>query len=278
VTGDSVRYNVVGGYAWIFPEELQVPTDSLDDFIYIIRSEGSYIEPAMGSEPQARRAIAQFARWRQTMSRPAVFTTALDFGFDGTEATISINGNDACVGPAIGGVRSRTGANSVLAAGGAVNPNEVRFGLPIDVIDLLGLDWAAIEAGEFTADHTSLASADGDLDYDTYLISGDASIGGITGTGLLIVLGRLLSQGFTWNGTVIVGRDLDLQAGTTIINGSVATGLDEIFGNVGLVNTWSDENTGIQITYNSCNVAQAFEDLRRFVPMDNAWVDNWATY
>ncbi len=75
--GDSTRYNVTGGYAWIVPEPLYTPTDTTDNFTFIVRSTGYVIDPAQGSTPLGSRTIGQLAIW-QTGAVPeyAALTTA----------------------------------------------------------------------------------------------------------------------------------------------------------------------------------------------------------
>ena len=50
-SGDSTRYNVTGGYAWIVPEPMFTPTDTTDDFTFLVRSTGYVIDAAQGSTP-----------------------------------------------------------------------------------------------------------------------------------------------------------------------------------------------------------------------------------
>ena len=35
-SGDSIRYNVAGGYAWVVPSVLRAPADTLDDFTFML--------------------------------------------------------------------------------------------------------------------------------------------------------------------------------------------------------------------------------------------------
>ena len=78
VDGDSVRINVTGGFANVIAQGMRRPTDTLaGTWTYIVRSTGFVIEPTMGSDPQAKRTVAQFARWqRGYINTVAAYTVA----------------------------------------------------------------------------------------------------------------------------------------------------------------------------------------------------------
>jgi len=62
--GDSVRFNVTGGYADVVARIVE--SDSLDDqkTMYVLRSTGYVIVPAQGATAQGKRTVAQFAQWQ----------------------------------------------------------------------------------------------------------------------------------------------------------------------------------------------------------------------
>ena len=59
--GDSVRINLGDGYANVIAHVVYEPSDPTANWTYVVRSAGFLINPTMGSDPQARRTIAQFA-------------------------------------------------------------------------------------------------------------------------------------------------------------------------------------------------------------------------
>ena len=79
--GDSIRINVQGGYAMVVARLVQRPTDTLDNWRFVIRSTGYVIKPADGSDPRAIRTVGQFADWQHG----AIYTSA---------ALTAINGVD----------------------------------------------------------------------------------------------------------------------------------------------------------------------------------------
>ncbi len=64
LSGDSVRLDVPGGWAWVVPDVLKTPADTMDNFRYIIRSTGYVEDPNDRSIPLASRTVAQFADWQ----------------------------------------------------------------------------------------------------------------------------------------------------------------------------------------------------------------------
>jgi hypothetical protein len=279
LAGDSVRYNVVGGYAWVYPSLMRIPADSLDDFTYVLESVGYYVEPNYGPEPLARRSIAQFVKWKQTLRRDAAYIVANGNDMYFNPPTFTVSGSDQCTSDVITGVRGPWTSDPLPGTiTGA--PPEVYSGSAYSVVQDLGIDWEAIENGDFVPDHTSLAAADGDTTYATYVIDEyQTDIAGIHGTGLLIVKNRIDSYGFEWDGVVIGGKDLDGPvAGTTIIRGMLVTGMDILVGDSDYPDSEFNDAHYLQVYYDSCKVARAFQKLRGFVAMENARIDNWATY
>ena len=110
LSGDSVRLDVPGGWAWIVPEVLQTPADTMDNFRFIIRSTGYATDPSQGSTSLATHTVAQFADWQTPwLSVPSAALIAAN----GVQAIarngpIRITGIDLACGatiPAIAGVR-----------------------------------------------------------------------------------------------------------------------------------------------------------------------------
>ncbi len=281
-TGDSIRYNLAGGYAWVFPKELHTPTDSLDDFMYIVESVGYHVDPAFGPEPLARSTVAQFAAWKSMIRRKAAYVAANknDLHFDDVGLEFVVTGNDQCSADIIGGTLGPWDTDLLTGPSIFGTPTQTAAGSAFSILSDLGLDWEAIEDGTFIPDYTNLSSADGDTTYATYVIDEfQTDLIGIHGTGLLIIKNRIESYGFEWDGVVIAGKDMDGVANdTTIIRGMLITGMDVLVGTAVYPDSEFGDGHRLEVYYDSCKMAKAFRTLRGFVPIDNAQIDNWSTY
>ncbi|UCG86994.1 MAG: hypothetical protein JSW71_00125 [Gemmatimonadota bacterium] len=279
VDGDSLRVNVPGGYADVVARLVQVPVDSFQPHMYIVRSRGTVIDPTQGQEPQAVRTVAQFARWLQGGIRAVAALTSINrmYYASQVDTDVIIDGFDGCTAGAITGFRAA--GDSDVPGTPTGTPGWKRQDHWSVVAEETGIDWDAIENGDLKADYTSIVN--GDTTFATYIIDGsEVVLTDITGTGLLIILNKLDTMGarFEWDGVILVGDDIDPTADTTIVRGLVVTGLDEIIGQPTAGSEFDKIDKNIYLYYNSCNVARALARFRGFDPIRNAWVDNWATY
>lgn len=300
--GDSFRYNVVGGYAWVAPQELQRPADTVNrDVVYAVRSTGYLIVPTQGEEPQATRTIVQFARWQiGSMSPPALLTAA-----NGVQRraplppdpnagilwALAADNNECSTGrPSRPRLRIPSSPPSAPVidwpwSGGPV----IQAGTRAAVAGETGIDWDEIVNGDFTADYTSVQY--GDTTFSSQLINGNLSLAsGSTGSGLLIVTGNLTTAGtgapVVWRGVVLVGGFLTANAAVTEFRGVVMTGLNELLGTAvttpnqvaGTVPPLGGQEKEARFYYEPCYVSRALDPFTGWVPVTNAWVDNWATY
>jgi hypothetical protein len=277
VDGDSVRINLTGGYADVVAHLVQVPSDTMQIHTYIVRSRGTVIQPVQGPDPQARRTVAQFAYWFQGGIKAVAALTSinpLDYVPQaGTD--VVIDGNDGCTVDATMGYRAPWGSD---LPGTPTPAWKIQDGWSV-VAGETGIDWGAIEGGDVEEDYTSVIN--GDTTFATYILDGaEENLTDITGTGLLIVLNKLDTEGarFEWDGVVLIGDDFDPNADTTIVRGLVVTGLDRIISAPVANNGFQDPDDNVYISYNSCNVARALARFRGFDAVRNAWIDNWATY
>lgn len=277
--GDSLRVNVTGGYADIVSHLVQVPVDSFQPHMYIVRSRGTVIDPTQGQEPQAVRTVAQFARWFQGGIRAVAALTSINptWYTPQPDTDVMIDGYDGCTAGATMGFR---GASDSQIPGSPTGvPAWKRQDHWSVVAAETGIDWDAIEDGELEADYTSVVN--GDTTFATYIVDGySVNLTNVTGTGLLIIMNKLNIYGtrFEWDGVILVGDDFDPEADTTIVRGLVVTGLDKTVGQSTAENEFDVADKNIYVYYNSCNVARALARFRGFDPIRNAWVDNWATY
>jgi len=281
--GDSTRYNVTGGYAWIVPEPMYTPTDTTDDFTFIVRSTGYVIHPAQGSTPLGSRTIAQFAVW-QTGAIPeyAALTTAsgvkrLNNGY------VEIQGQDLICGTGESVHHTRTYAGddpdySVDVWSGTYFESGTMAGLATS----LNMDWAVINSGDFESDYTSFRAWD--TTYPTIVIIGDYTLTNSGGYGLLVVTGQLTTTGnfSSWKGLVLVGGRARFQALENTYYGAVVTGMDKQLGENESETEVGGRTDGVDrytyIYYAPCYIDEALKSLTGFRPLKNTLVDNWAAW
>ncbi len=271
--GDSVRINLSGGYADVVVHVVQKPVDTLSNWTYVVRSTGRLITPILGPEPQAIRTVAQFAEWQQGGIRTVAALTAINGVAGATASPLLINGNDQCQAGSIAGLRAPGNTGAFEGASGSPATNVQ--GSWSEVAAEAGIDWQAVTQGGFVADHGGTVLSD--TNFASYLIEGNAYLWDVSGTGLLIVTGELDTEGafFAWDGVILVGGKFDPDAAYTHIRGIVVSGLNKQLG-LGVAKNLFDNPLHIQ--YDSCTIQRSLQSLSGFIPIQNAWIDNWATY
>jgi hypothetical protein len=272
--------------------------------VILIRSTGTI--PGRPGRPGAVRTVAQFARSNiMTMQVYSAWTSLSGVSKNGNSGTFE--GRDASS-------PSCSPADSVRA--GIAVPDGMAFGRHIEnvsrgdpPIDYLGsqqeaadgidMNWGAVisptapaiapsvivcfpgTAG-FDARRTPCGSFPTDFTgFPSILINGSASLPR-SGQGTLIVTGNLTMNGNqNWTGVILVGgRITDNGQGT--IRGAVVTGLNMTLGETigeSFVGDPSTANGTKRYQYDSCGVRNALAAASSgYVPIRNAWVDNWAAW
>ena len=293
LSGDSVRLDVPGGWAWVVPDVLQTPADTMDNFRYIIRSTGYVVDPNDESTPLASRTVAQFADWQHAwLDAPRAALIAAN-GLEIESDNVELNGQDQsnplCAGdpllPAGFGARLPAGENSDLDdAEFRGSPALLELGTQESVAQLVNIDWEAIRAGGFIPDYTSPQNGlTGD--FPSQLVAGNysESIDHFEGEGLLIVTGDLEvvkdRDHWSWRGVILVGGEASIEADHVYINGTIISGLNYLTGD-----SPTDDDSDFAgdheflLHFDSCNIRQSLRFLRGFVPLKNTWIDNWATF
>ena len=292
LSGDSTRLDVPGGWAWVVPDVVITPTDTMRSFRYIIRSTGYAEDPSQPGNALASHAVAQFADWRKAwLDAPRAAVIAAN-GLDIESNDVVVDGRDQynalCDGDPLlpPGFGARLPANSYNSDLGAADfygsPERIQLGTRESVAQLVNIDWAAIRSGEFIPDYTSPQNGlTGD--FPSQLVDGNyyESIDHFEGEGLLIVTGNLRvstsREYWYWRGVILVGGDAEFESDTTYIYGRVITGLNYLTGG-------TPGDTEIQATqlaefrFDSCNIRKSLRSLQGFVPLQNTWIDNWATF
>jgi len=293
--GDSIRYNVTGGYAWVVPEELQRPADTVaNDVMYAVRSHGVVIDPNQGATPIANRTVVQFARWQiGSISVPALFTAANGLQRQGGQPdgqlTLMGRDNNDCNTELDTLPQLRiSGTNlPIIDAWSGFPP--IIGGSPFSVAASTGIDWNSIVNGGFQADSNFLVLGD-TITFPSQMVVGDTTITmPAIGSGLLIVTGNLTingtgssSQEVAWHGVILVGGYLDARAEYFDLHGLIVTGLNELLGTPVLTPSRAGgelvNDIDSDFLFEGCYVEQALRSLNGFVPVTNAIVDNWSTY
>lgn len=273
--GDSIRINLQGGYAMVVAHVVQRPTDTLDNWRFVIRSTGYLIKPAEGSDPRAIRTVAQFADWQHGAIYTSAALTAIN-GVDFSSSTqIVIDGGDECSSDQITGLRAPASSETPDSTYGSP-PAKIQ-GAWWDVANETRVNWPAIVSGEFEADYETAIFDD--TTYSSYLLQGNVYLENVTGTGLLIVTGELDTEGFyfVWDGIVLVGGEFDPDADSTVIRGMLVSGLNKTLGQSVTPNEFWEPADKVFLSYGSCDIDQTLDEMRGFIPMENTWMDNWAT-
>jgi hypothetical protein len=274
---DSVRFNVIGGYADVRAWIVQRPADSLQNQMFIVRSTGYAITPAAGAAPQGVHTVAQFAYWQSARIRRIAAFTAANGIHTGNAGTIVIGGqNSPSCGP--GAIRSvRGAAGSTLSNGTYFPSNNIVSGTGFEVADTTGVRWYTMIAGGFTPTYTSIQP--GLSSWESHFVQGNATLD-TWGTGLLVVTGDLTTSGdwAGWRGIVLVGGRIIFDATFNWFTGMVITGLNERLGLPTAPDSLGASGKTYLVIYNSCDVDETLARLTGLVPVPNAYVDNWASY
>ncbi|MDH5805883.1 MAG: hypothetical protein OEZ54_11950, partial [Gemmatimonadota bacterium] len=221
-SNDSLRYNLTGGYVWVNPQVIKTPSDTLQPYTYVLTARSYVINPLEGSTVLATRTVAHFANWQTgVMNELGALTAANGMkiragGYEfltGTDITTCYSGETV---PFVRQPSSGATPNADSTIGAYL-----ASGTALELATALGIDWAAIENGDFDADYTTFRAWDGS--YPTILIQGNYDIKDTGGYGLLIVTGnvRLQSSWAYWSGVIIAGGRVNFDAGWTYVNGAV---------------------------------------------------------
>ena len=288
--GDSFRYNVVGGYAWIHPDELQRPVDTVaDDVVYAVRSTGYLIHPNQGATPLGNRTIVQLARWQIGSINIQALLSAPNgihrrSGGVYTVEARDAGGNHYCTtGSQIAQYLSPTfpappipdpTANDGLP-GFTLPGTDSTLAVQTEVV------WSDVVSGRFVPDSYSVLI--GDTTFASQLVVGNLTLnGGDRGTGILMVTGNLDVIGgpakTEWQGIVLVGGYLAADGQFTDFHGMVVTGLNAMFGTAVSADTVGGAGRNVSFLYEPCLIQRALDPLTGFVPVTNAVIDNWATW
>jgi hypothetical protein len=285
--GDSVRINLVGGYANVIAHLVQHPADTTERSLYLVRSTGVVINPLSGPTPQGRRTVAQFADWQTGwIERRGALTAVngVDVAPNFPFFSRSVSGVDGClVEPAIPGIRVDTAVGSVGALTLAGDPPLIRHGNAAGpmIATQTEIDWFTARSPSFVPDFNSFQSSTNT--FPIQRVNNDLNVfGGANSSGILIVPGDLTIAGFfnfRFRGIILVGGRIIFLATSITIDGLVYSGLNE-HPDIGAPPAPRTDIGlgGLNIRFDSCRVDSALAALTGMAPVPNAWVDRWAEY
>lgn len=280
---DSLRINVPGGYAWVVARLVQRPADTLTNPTFLLRSTGYTVVSKLGSTPQARRTVAQFAEWQPGRIKVLGAITAAN-GIDAdTGGTVIIQGYDKswCTpqAPPVAGVYtiSIAGSPASWSVDSGAPPMVTTGTGPKTLADATKIDWASTIGGQLVPDYTSYV--DNLYSNAIQIIQGSLTLPtDAQGNGVLVVTGDLtMGDTFYWQGVVLVGGRVTFANNWTTIEGAIVSGLNSQIssGSIGRTHVGAHDLT---LHYDSCMIQAALGSLIGFIPIGNAWIDDWASY
>ena len=289
---DSMRMDVPGGWAWVVPDVLMTPADTMQDFRYIIRSTGYVEDPSQPGYALASHTVAQFADWQTAwLNAPRAALIAAN-GLDIESNDVELDGRDQsnalCAGdpllPDGFGARLPAGRNSDLHhAEFNGSPALLELGTRESVAQLVNIDWEAIRAGGFIPDYTSPQNGlTGD--FPSQLVAGNytESLNNFSGEGLLIVTGDLTVSSskdyWYWRGVILVGGEASIEADHVYIYGTIISGLNYLTGDTPDDDSDFRGDHEFVLRFDSCYIRKSLRSLKGFIPLENTWIDNWATF
>ncbi len=295
LSADSTRVDVSGGWAWVVPEVLITPADTMRPFRYLIRSTGYVEDPSQAGDALARHTVAQFADWQQAWldapSAALIAANGLDIEspanrivVDGRDQPNSLCAGDPLVPDGFGARLPASGNSDLQRAIFLGTPSLQALDTRESVARLVNIDWEAIRAGrvihEYTSPQNGLTG-----DFPSQFVAGNYTEwpDNFSGEGLLIVTGNLEVHSnrdyWYWRGVILVGGAAEIEADEVLIEGTVMSGLNYLTGD-SPTNDDSDfrGDDSFLLRFDSCNIRKSLRSVKGFSPLENTWMDNWATF
>jgi hypothetical protein len=285
---ESTTVSVLGGNATVVLRELRASVAG-SKILYVIRSTGVVSGATLAGAPAARRIVAQYAQWQPgTMKVRGGWTSLTGLHKNGNAGVLS--GVDRC------GASANVAGVSVAdppgwSSNGGFNPTGSpgieRLGTPSQAVDSIDIDWEGIKnKTSFTPDieipsGTWPSFADPNY-WPRIMVHGNFALPG-SGRGILVATGNLTINGGTqWEGLILVGQKMTSN-GNNQVYGATVSGLDVMLaGNPDVeaseigVNAVGNGTKTYQ--YDSCTISRAMRAYGTLKAVQNAWLDNWASY
>jgi len=290
---DSTSFTFSGGYAAVVAQKLRDSTQTAppQPALWVIRSFGFDTVATLSGQPNARRAVAQFATLqagnlpaRAAMVAPnGVQMIAIPGGANPISGRNFGHTLTGCTIPAAADTMGLTTPTGAYGGAGTDDVDGVKgVGNSIEylastgaVVDSTHIDWARLVAGQFTPDFVGTLPPVGNSTYYSYYFTGDLSIPSGQRRGLLIVTGDVtFLSGMHWDGVIVAGGSVDAGGNWNyILHGMVISGL-----NGTTQNDRVRRGPNGTIQWDWCYAHASIASLMYLVPIKNAWVDTWSTY
>lgn len=290
VTVDSewTRDALPGGYADIVAVKVR-PQVGTTNAVYFIRSTGvDTVDKLNGAAAGqfAQHTVGIYASWVTTaIDVKAAWVSLSGLNKNGTGV---ISGVDQCgKQPNVAGVMVDKG--DLHIQGGSFNP---QGSPPVDTSNTftqlksqVNIDWAAVMGGAIPADITVPDQPfPTDFSDTTYwpvirIHTNNFSLP-VAGRGMIIADSNFVISGSDmWDGVILVGGMLTSNGNNTT-SGATLSGLNFLIGGTPSTSSVDDATANGQKTYvyNSCNVENATQKLRRYTAISNSWTDNIASW
>ena len=260
--------------------------------MYMVRAKATDSERTLRGTAAAERSVAQMAIWVPGQLQVLAGWTSLS-GLRKNGSSGTLSGNDHAVAGAdcvpsgvnVAGIAVPDGGYSGHLAPVSGNPAVRYLGSAAEATAAVKIDWNAIQnQNAIPADYVNVWPPAAKFNVLTFYPtihfkktetqSGDATLQ--SGRGMLIVDGNLTVSGnTTWDGIILVGGNITSNGNNTVY-GAVVTGLDKKLGQDVISNELGNGTKIYQ--YDSCAVTKATASMGTLRPLNNTFMDNWATY
>jgi hypothetical protein len=284
------RVSMNGGYADVMAVRVR-PMVGAQNAIYFIRSKGvdTTAKVSSAGAQYAERTVGVYAIWNTaTIQVKAAWLSLSGLNKNGTGV---ISGVDQCgMQPDVAGVMVPKG--DLHVQGNSFNPAGTP---PVDTTrnfnqlkPTVNIDWANVLTGGMAPDITipgqsfpPASAFDNDPNYWPVIrIKTNGFSLPNRGRGTIIADSNFVITGSNmWDGIVLVGGELTSNGNNTTA-GATLSGLNFLIGGTPSNSSIDDATANGQKTYvyNSCNVEQATQRLRRYAAIPNSWVDNVSSW
>ena len=293
LTQDSAAYTFSNGWVAVVARRLRdsTTTSPKQPALWVVEAIGFDTVRALSGQPNAQRAVAQFATLQpgNLPARAAISAAngvqmigppgsgnpinGRNFGHTLTGCTIPANADTMGLTVPAGGYGG-SGANDINGVKG-VGASIEFLGSANAVIDSTRINWAKLVDGDFTPDFVGVLPPAGNDTYQSYYFTGDLTLPSGQRRGLLVVTGTVtFSSGTHWLGVIVAGGDIDFGGNFAFaLHGMAISGL-----NGTPTNNRVRRGAGSVIQWDWCYAHASMASLMYLVPINNAWVDTWSTY
>jgi len=286
----AVTYQFQKGTATVTPQSITMGMQNNEE-LHRVTSVGQYVTPG-GRTVQRTTSTVLMATPMLPLTPTGAFVAGGKLNqngnarYDGFNAydPAGNNGDPLCEAAGVqkGGSVPGIVADSFQTSGGSTDPCQSDSGVTPDAQckddpqeDFMSAEQWDYMLNELPADH-SIAPGDAFPQTDGWEVvrvtggNYSRSAGARSGKGILIIEDNFTSNGnFTWEGLVLIGGKFAASNGQEYVEGSIATGLNELLGeNVPATNVG---NGNKEFKFNSCNIFKASRSKYRVSKVPSTW-------